>query len=83
MNRKFVAPLTKKMILKLTQLCSLDASSTSGVDNFEFYLGQLYKEGILHIKKQFENGVFIFFISITETGKELLKKSELSMQTAR
>ncbi len=82
MKRKFVAPLTKKMILKLTELCSLDASSFEGVNYFEFCLGQLYKKGILHIKKQVENGVFIFFISITETGKELLKKGDLSMQAA-
>lgn len=79
-RRKFVAPLTRKMILKLSELCSIDISGAPHENVFEYCLGQLYKEGILQIKKQLENGAFIFFISITESGQELLKKNHLSYQ---
>ncbi len=79
---KLVAPLTRKMILKLAELCVPDPVRPAGINIFEFSLGQLYKHGILQIRKRVENGVFIFLISITEAGKELLKKSEYSMQPA-
>ncbi len=82
MNRKLEAPLTKKMVLKLSELFKQDGPPPSGVNILEFSLGQLYQRGILQIKKRVENGVFVFFISITETGKELLKMSERSIQPA-
>jgi len=82
MNRKLVAPLTKKMILKLAELCDTNTLLPPGVNMIEFSIGQLYKRGILQIIKRVENGVFVFFISITETGKELLKMNEYSMKPA-
>lgn len=82
MNRKLVAPLTRKMILKLAELSKPAMVRPAGINIFEFCIGQLYKRGILHIKKRVENGVFIFFISITDIGKELLKKSEYAMEPA-
>ncbi|HSV10938.1 MAG TPA: hypothetical protein VLI68_09220 [Hanamia sp.] len=82
MNRKLVAPLTRKMVIKLAELCVPDTELPAGINVFEFSIGQLYKRGILQIKKRVENGVFIFFISITESGRELLKMTENSMQPA-
>jgi hypothetical protein len=82
MNRKFVPPLTKKMILKLAEQSDTISFRPAGVNILEFSIGQLYERGILEIKKRVENGVFIFFISITEAGKELLKENEHPMQPA-
>jgi hypothetical protein len=82
MNRKLLPPLTKKMILILAELCELNTPRPEGINILEFSIGQLYQRGILRIKKQVENGVFIFIISITDAGKELLEKSEFSMQPA-
>jgi hypothetical protein len=60
----------------------LNTPRPAGINILEFSIGQLYQRGILRIKKQVENGVFIFIISITDAGKELLEKSEFSMQPA-
>lgn len=80
MNRKLVPPLTRKMILNLAELYVNDIARPVGVNVFEFSIGQLYKCGILQIKKRVENGAFIFFISLSESGKELLKKMESSLE---
>ena len=66
--------------MKLAELFVPDMVRPAGINIFEFSIGQLYKRGILQIKKRVENGVFIFFISITESGKELLKKTESSLE---
>lgn len=81
-NRKLVPPLTMKMIVKLAEVYVHDIARPVGVNFFEFSIGQLYKQGILQIKKRVENGAFIFFISISESGKELLKKMQSSMESA-
>jgi hypothetical protein len=80
MYRKYVAPLSTRILLKLMKLYSKGAGQFAELNDFELCLGQLYKQGIVQIKKQLENGSFIFFISLTESGKELLKQSELSIQ---
>ena len=80
MNRKLVPPLTRKMIMKLAELFVPDVVRPAGINIFEFNIGQLYKRGILQIKKRVENGVFILFISVTESGKELLKIMESSLE---
>jgi hypothetical protein len=79
-NRKLVPPLTREMITKLAELYVHDVARPVGVDVFEFSIGQLYKRGILQIKKRVEKGVFIFFISISESAKELLKTMESSLE---
>jgi hypothetical protein len=80
MNRKLVPPLTRNMIIKLAELYVDDIARPVGVNVFEFSIGQLYRRGILQIKKRVENGAFIFFISISESGKELLKKMQPSLE---
>lgn len=82
MYRNFVAPLSKKSILKLIKLYVKDPEQFAVFDDFEFSLGQLYKLGIVQIKKQFEYGKYIVFISLTEAGKELFKQAEFSMEPA-
>jgi hypothetical protein len=77
---KLEAPLTKKMIFELADLYECDMQRPEGVNIFDFSIGQLYERGILQIRKRVENGVFVFFISLTETGKELLEQSEYSMR---
>lgn len=62
------------------KLYAKDVEEFTVTDDFELSLGQLYKLGILQIKKQLENGNFIIFISLTEAGKELLKHAEFPMQ---
>jgi len=82
MNLKLEPPLTRKIIGKLAELYLPDAARPVGVNIFEFSIGQLYKRGILQIKKRVENGAFIFFISISESGKELLKNIESPLEPA-
>lgn len=82
MYRKFVAPLSKRSVLNLIKLYAKDAEQFAVFDDFEFSLGQLYKLGIVKIKKQLEDGNFIIFISLTELGKKLFKKAEFSMEPA-
>ena len=82
MYRKFVAPLSKRSILNLIKLYVKTPEQFAVFDDFEFSLGQLYKLGIVEIKKQLEYGKFIMFISLTEVGKELFKQSEFSMKPA-
>lgn len=82
MYRKYVTPLSKRMIQKLIQLYTTDPSNQSAFHDFDYYIGQLYKKGIVQIKKQLENGSFVIFISLTEAGKELLKKTESLLEPA-
>jgi hypothetical protein len=82
MYRKYVAPLDKRTIQNLMKYYTKDAGQSEDVADFEFYLGQLYKFGIVQITKQLENKSFTFFISLTEAGKDLLKQRKFLMQTA-
>ncbi len=79
MYRKYEAPLSKRLILDLMKFYSKDAGQFSEVKDIELCLGQLYKWGIVQIKKQFENANFILFISLTEAGKDLLKKIQVNV----
>jgi|GEM_PF-2189598 len=81
MYRKFVAPLSKRAILKLMNYYSKDGRQFPDLDDFEFCLGQLYKAGIVQTKKHIEGNNLILTISLTEAGKELWKKQE-SMEEA-
>jgi uncharacterized protein YgfB (UPF0149 family) len=82
MYRKYVAPLDKKSILNLMKHYASEAEQFALPDDFEFCLGQLYKLGIVQIKKQLEHEDFTVFISLTEAGKELLKQANFSTQAA-
>jgi hypothetical protein len=81
MYRKFVYPLSKRMMHELMKLYQ-NAVPTSKINDLEFFLGQLYNDGIVQIKKQFENGNFMLFISLTEAGKELLKQKTSKLEPA-
>jgi len=65
-------------LMKLYQ----NAVPTSKINDLEFFLGRLYNDGIVQIKKQFENGNFMLFISLTEAGKELLQQKTSQLEPA-
>ncbi len=81
MYRKFVYPLSKRMMNELMKLYR-NTVRTSKINDVEFFIGQLYKDGIVQIKKRFDNGNFMLFISLTEAGKELLKQTKSSLEPA-
>lgn len=83
MHRKYVAPLSERRVVKLMKLYSKNTFQFGGAfDNLEYCLGQLYKAGIIEIKKRFERGNFVMHISLTETGITLMNQSQLSMKPA-
>jgi hypothetical protein len=83
MYRKYVAPLSEGRVLKLIKLYAKNTFQLNGVfDDFEYCLGQLYKAGIVQIKKRFEKGHFVMLISLTEAGMALLNQSQMSMEPA-
>lgn len=81
MYRKFVYPLSKRMMQELMKLYQ-NTAPTSKINDLEFFLGRLYNDGIVQIKKQFENGNFMLFISLTEAGKELLNQKASRLEPA-
>jgi len=81
MYRKFVYPLSRRMMQELMKLYQNNVPS-SKINDLEFFLGRLYNDGIVQIKKQFENGNFMLFISLTEAGKELLKQKTSKLELA-
>ncbi|HXR84243.1 MAG TPA: hypothetical protein VN722_08040 [Hanamia sp.] len=81
MYRKFVYPLSRRMMQELMKLYQNNVPS-SKINDLEFFLGRLYNDGIVQIKKQFENGKFMLFISLTEGGKELLKLKTSKLELA-
>lgn len=67
-----------QQLMKLYQ----NAVPASKITDVELFIGRLYKDGMVQIKKQFENGNFMLFISLTEAGKELLKQATSSLEPA-
>lgn len=81
MYRKLVYPLSKRMMQQLMKLYQTTVPA-SMINDAELFIGRLYKDGLLQIKKEFENGNFHLFISLTDAGKELLKPKKSPLEPA-
>ena len=83
MYRKYIAPLSESRVIKLMKFYAKNSFQFAGTfDDLEYCLGQLYKAGIIEIKKRFEKGNFVMLISLTETGVSLMSGAQLSMKPA-